>query len=97
MIVSGVTIDAAALEEANTAVEWYKMRSPQAAGRFLEQLDLAIRRIVGGPRVARKRQGFRHVLVRTFPYAIIYRFDHGSILIVAIAHTSRRSGYWLGR
>ncbi len=40
----------------------------------------------------------RQVIVRGYPYQIVYCImDAGAILIVAIAHCSRRPDYWVAR
>ena len=39
----------------------------------------------------------RMVIVKRFPYSVIYRWDEKSIFILAIAHHRRRTGYWKGR
>jgi hypothetical protein len=39
----------------------------------------------------------RRVLVRRFPYFVIYREWSDRLEIVAVAHQSRRPGYWRSR
>lgn len=39
----------------------------------------------------------RQVPLRRFPYRLIYRFDVSDFVVVALAHTSRRPGYWRDR
>jgi len=39
-------------------------------------------------------QEVRRVLVRRFPYSVIYRHDDKQIFILAIAHQRRHPGYW---
>jgi toxin ParE1/3/4 len=39
----------------------------------------------------------RRVLTNRFPYAIIYLEYRDEFLVVAVAHTSRRPGYWKER
>jgi len=36
----------------------------------------------------------RRVLVRRFPYSLLYRVDPDVIFVVAVAHVRRRPGYW---
>jgi hypothetical protein len=36
-------------------------------------------------------------LLARFPFGLIYRFDGQDIVIVAVAHNKRRSGYWRKR
>ncbi len=39
----------------------------------------------------------RRVLLYRFPYSVVYRRDPESVLILAVAHQSRRPGYWRSR
>lgn len=39
----------------------------------------------------------RQTIVRRFPYAIIWRTDAACLLVLAVAHQSRRPGYWRER
>jgi hypothetical protein len=39
----------------------------------------------------------RRTLVDRFPYAIVYRRDPESVLILAVANLRRRPGYWRSR
>ncbi|MGH8652314.1 MAG: type II toxin-antitoxin system RelE/ParE family toxin [Gammaproteobacteria bacterium] len=39
----------------------------------------------------------RRVLVRRFPYSLIYRLEDERLYILAVAHQRRRSGYWRRR
>ena len=39
----------------------------------------------------------RSVPTRRFPYSIVYEIVENQIVIVAIAHQSRRPAYWHGR
>jgi plasmid stabilization system protein ParE len=41
--------------------------------------------------------GFRRILLRRFPFGLIYRIEDGEIVIVAVAHNSRRPRYWRDR
>jgi plasmid stabilization system protein ParE len=41
--------------------------------------------------------GIRKCLLRRFRYALIYVVKADHILIIAVAHSSRRPGYWLPR
>lgn len=42
-------------------------------------------------------RGTRRLLLRRFPYSVVFRDEPESILIVAVAHHRRRSGYWSRR
>jgi plasmid stabilization system protein ParE len=90
----------AALAEAEAATLYYRERNPAAALAFAEELDEVVARLERGPHVfPRYLQNTQRALFRTFPFAVIYRFDGALVTVIAIAHGSRRPGYWakLGR
>ena len=41
--------------------------------------------------------GIRKRILRKFRYSLIYTIEKDSLLILAVAHHSRRPGYWVGR
>lgn len=43
------------------------------------------------------QDGARHVLVRDFPYAVVFILRAGVVWVVAIAHAAREPGYWRDR
>jgi hypothetical protein len=40
---------------------------------------------------------YRRLLVRRFPYSVIYELLPSGAQVVAVAHQRRRPGYWRGR
>lgn len=42
-------------------------------------------------------KAIRRVIVRDYPFAIIYRPDEDGIVIFALAHHSRHPTYWYSR
>lgn len=88
-----------AMAEAREAQAWYADRSHQAAKSFLFQFRATVARIVESPdQFASIRNHFKYARIFGFPYIVVFRSRHdGIILIVAIAHTSRRSGFWKDR
>ena len=84
--------------EAVQAFQHYLAESEAAATRFLEALRAATARIKASPRLyPRIRGDFRRVLLDRFPYALIFRETLYEIQIVAVAHTSRKPGFWRKR
>jgi plasmid stabilization system protein ParE len=86
-------------KEYDGAFKYYAERSPGAALRFKEAVDAAVRRIELGPDLLPRYSGpFRWVRVQRFSYILVFR-RRGTeeIVIVAVAHTSRRPGYWRRR
>jgi plasmid stabilization system protein ParE len=87
-----------AVEEVDEAYRWYRARSPSTAYAFVRALDTAISAISEAPeRPALQVDGTRRVLLRRFPYAVIYRPMGHALQVIAVAHGRRRPGYWRGR
>lgn len=85
-------------DEIAEAIEWYRERSEAAADEFIVALDEALNQIAADPgRAALYMHGRRAVRVGKFPYVVIYRPHELSVRISAVAHTSRRPGYWRHR
>jgi hypothetical protein len=67
--------------EVDAAVEWYAAQSAGLETRFLDDLDMAIRRVVAYPfSCAQVEQGLRRCLFSRFPYGIIYGIDSDIII-----------------
>lgn len=88
----------AARAEIAAAFAWYLERSPQAAGRFLEAVDEAMRLIEEAPErhpVIRGR--LRRLLVQWFPYGVYYKVYPSTISVVGVIHGHRHPDTWLRR
>lgn len=87
-----------ARDELREATEWYAERSPSAAAGFVEAYKHARARISELPATWPEIEpGIRRVLLRRFPYALLYALDGDHALVLAVMHHSRRPGYWRGR
>jgi toxin ParE1/3/4 len=88
-----------AAREYRAARDWYRERSVEVEERFCAAVDRAVSRIIADPdALPRLMRAYRYVRVNRFPYVLIFRQAGPSTLIViAVAHTSRRPGYWRGR
>jgi plasmid stabilization system protein ParE len=86
------------------------MRDPRAAARFRRTVDHILDRIEENPEqfaehgllaVQNGRPLFyvvrRAVLPRTFPYVIFFFVRQGTAIVLAVAHSKRRPGYWTDR
>jgi plasmid stabilization system protein ParE len=89
----------AAEAEYAAAADWYAARSLAAADGFTEAVAAAFRRILERPEWgAACDDAHRLVIVRGYPYQIIYRLAADNlILVIAVAHCSRRPDYWVQR
>ncbi|HXM62463.1 MAG TPA: type II toxin-antitoxin system RelE/ParE family toxin [Terriglobales bacterium] len=88
-----------AAAEFDSAFDWYLERSPDAARKFDAEVDRALTQILRAPqRWAAGPHNTRKFLLRQFPFTLIYRERAlGDIQVVAVAHTSRKPGYWKRR
>jgi plasmid stabilization system protein ParE len=87
-----------AREELNEAASFYGARVPGLGAAFLDDVDRSIEMMCGNPRIgAAAGRTFRKLLVRRFPYSIIYALRDEELVIVAIAHQRKRPGYWRRR
>ena len=94
-----VSFNHLAIKDYREAREWYAARSDLAATRFIDSVDAAVQRIIEAadslPVVAGK---YRRVRLEKFPYVLIfYARTQNEMRVVAVAHTSRRPGYWRRR
>jgi toxin ParE1/3/4 len=89
----------AAAAEYDAAFDWYLQRSPDAALKFDSEVERALGEIARAPlRWALGPHRTRRFLLRSFPFLLIYRERNaGDIQIIAVAHTSRKPGYWKER
>lgn len=81
------------------ARRWYAKRSLEAAANLTIAVNHAVTRIRDNPeRSSKIANQFRYMRVTGFPYILIFRqLEPGLIHVHAVAHTSRRPGYWRKR
>lgn len=92
-----------AAEEAVEAATWYEQERVGLGADFSQAIDTAfglleeeIVPLTRMPGIAGTR-GAKRLVLKRFPYDIVVREFHGEILVVAVAHHSRRPGYWRKR
>ena len=93
------SIHPAAVSEAADAIRFYECRDPDLGGRFKAEVFASIERARTQPRLYREFEvGLRKVKTDCFPYFVIFRVrNEDQIQVLAIAHASRRPGYWKKR
>jgi hypothetical protein len=80
------------------AARWYEEHVPGLGRRFYAEFLAARQFIQTNPLLGTPGDyGTRKWNLRVFPYKLIYRDFPDLILIVAVAHDSRRPGYWQWR
>ena len=87
----------AAKEHIKSAV-FYEKRRLALGDEFISEIAATILRIQRQPELGRVgKHGERGRRVKRFPFRIVYEIQPDRIWIVAVAHLSRRPGYWLRR
>lgn len=93
-----IRVCSAAEAEFTHALCWYAARNPDVARDFDSEFDAALTSISQFPEMFPAcDERHRYVLLRRFPYQVIYRTIDGVIVVIAVAHTSREPGYWAER
>ena len=88
----------AAEDELLTEVGYLELRASGLGRRFLAEVGRAEDLIAQFPESAPEiLPGIRKRVLRKFPYSLIYTIERDELLILAVAHHSRRPGYWAGR
>lgn len=94
-----VSFNSEALAEAEEATHWYLAKGGVAPSRaFTLELERVVNLAaqqpgIGGP----GPHGTRRLHLKRFPYTLFFRLDGEFVQVIAIAHQSRRPGYWSGR
>ena len=94
-----VSFNPEALAEAEEATHWYRDNGGSSPSRVFAQ---ELRRVVN---LAAEQSGIGssgslgtvRLFLKRFPYTLVFRIQGESIRVIAIAHQSRRPGYWAGR
>jgi plasmid stabilization system protein ParE len=75
---------------AKDAYEWYEEQLPGLGGDFLLELELGYTKILENPTFySFIENGFRRLLLKRFPYVIIYEILDTDLVVYAVFHTSR--------
>ena len=80
------------------AKEWYEASVPGLGLEFARALDAAVQSAARMPLAFPSIDGeCRRVLLRRFPFSVIYRVAADRLLVVAVFHHRREPGKWSGR
>ena len=90
-------------DELIEAQEWYETQHSGLGQEFRSAIDEAMERLIKAPLAASRivnlppSIGARRVLVKRFPYSIVFIINDEDLWVVAFAHQHRRPGYWRER
>jgi len=88
----------AARREMREAAFYYRDKASGLGNDFISEVERAVDAVAESPSTWPVFEGeLRRRLVRRFPFAVLYRIDPGEIVIIAIAHLSKKPGYWRSR
>ena len=96
-------VSAEARRELREAAVWYESRSPGLGRELLAAARECFRRIEANPAAGSMMQsgpeaeGARRVLLKRFPYSIVYIELEAHVRVLAFAHLRRKPGYWKSR
>jgi hypothetical protein len=88
----------AAEEEFLFWVASYELERSGLGADFIGEVERAARRIAffprhGSPYLA----GTRRIVLKRFPFSLVYSDDPEDLLVIALAHQRREPGYWQER
>lgn len=94
-----ISLSDEAKADGRDAVEWYIDEGAfPAVIAFVDELEHTLHLLQQFPEMGiLGTHGIRVLPLRTFPYSLVYRIHAPLIRVIAIAHHSRRPGYWAGR
>jgi len=98
-----VRIDDAAAQELAEATAWYEAESPGTGERLLDAFEAAVSLLREEPLPLATatgeagRLGAKRLLLHRFPFDVIVVEEGEELVVMAVAHQSRRPGYWIAR
>jgi len=89
---------APAREEFLAEVAYYSQARPGQGARFATAVEEATARALAFPLSGSPAEpSVRRVIVKNFPFSVVYRPETDGIVVFAVAHHSRLPGYWRDR
>jgi plasmid stabilization system protein ParE len=89
-----------AVEEIDHEVDYYESRQSGLGAELEDEIDAALDVIVRMPYAApqwKNRQDRRVAVLARFPFTLPYQIIGDEIVVLALAHMSRRPAYWRAR
>lgn len=87
-----------AQKEMNEAAQFYEKQVEDLGFRFLDEVDNELNMIKKYPTIGRiLKYDIRRILLKNFPFGILYHIKRKQIRIIAVMHLSRKPDYWIKR
>jgi plasmid stabilization system protein ParE len=85
-----LTIKPTAIKMAMKAYKWYEDHRTGLGELFLAEVDKCYDKLEAIPESYQKIQkNFRQIIVRNFPYVVVFEILNNEVLVYAVFHTSR--------
>lgn len=82
-------------EELYKAALRYESEVSGLGSRFGDEVSRVVELLLDSPEMgSRVDNNLRHFVLRRFPFSIVYAATPDLLYIVAVAHGSRKPGYW---
>lgn len=99
-----VELESSADAELAEATAWYldqglePEHGIELAERFVDAVERGMRLIAEHPKLhAEIEAGVRRIVLRGFPYSLIYAIESDCVLVLAVMHHERTPGCWRDR
>lgn len=81
------------------SIAYYESKIQGLGAAFLSEFELVMSRVCEAPgqNPIKCQPDIRCVVLKRFPFNVLYREINGSVQVLAIAHYRRRPNFWLGR
>ncbi len=90
-------LDEAAVE-LEEAARYYEAVSMRLSLSLRDEVSRALQYLLEFPKASKPvGQAHRSHKLHRFPYCLVYRIEDAGLVIVAIAHTARKTDYWRDR
>jgi toxin ParE1/3/4 len=89
-------------KEAQTEFEeaqcYYEDKEAELGEAFAESVRQGLRLVLAQPKSGRTEfEDVRRVILKRFPYKLLYTVESDHLMVVAVAHQRRQPHYWLSR
>jgi plasmid stabilization system protein ParE len=96
-VISSVSLEAER-ELIDGAIFYAREANAELGLAFIAEFERSLEVLCTYPRLGPIWRGTtRRFPLRRFPYSIIYQLKPDEVRVIALAHQSRRPGYWRGR
>ncbi len=98
-----VRIHPGAAADLTSAGDWYEQQLPGLGTDLADEVARALEAITERPMAwplwpgVGEAVGVRRFLLARFPFAVGYILEGAEVVVLSVAHTRRRPGYWLER